>query len=145
MSVSLCSSINTSVYPPPLKNLPKKGFSFGLGGIGGTLGVSRGTPGASGGTLEVPGVTQRVPWRYLGISPRRSNKVIKFIVYFFLYWCFFPHRLIYLVSPICAIFKASALWSDAFYKSKCLSVCLFVRLWIRDLWSKGVSLILAYF
>ena len=29
-----------------------------------------------------------------------------------------------LVSPVCGIFKASALWADAFYKSKCPSVCL---------------------
>ena len=29
------------------------------------------------------------------------------------------------------IFKASALWADAFYKSKCPSVCMFVRLFVR--------------
>ena len=28
--------------------------------------------------------------------------------------------------PICEIFKASALWADAFYKSKCPSMCLSV-------------------
>ena len=31
-----------------------------------------------------------------------------------------------------AIFKASALWADAFYKSKCSSVCLFVCLFTFD-------------
>ena len=29
------------------------------------------------------------------------------------------------------IFKASAFWADAFYKSKCPSVCLSVRLFVR--------------
>ena len=31
------------------------------------------------------------------------------------------------------IFKASALWADAFYKSKCPSVCLSVRLSVCSL------------
>ena len=29
------------------------------------------------------------------------------------------------------IFKASALWADAFYKSKCPSVCVSVRVFVR--------------
>ena len=32
--------------------------------------------------------------------------------------------------PLDAIFKASALWADAFYKSKCPYVCLFVCLFV---------------
>ena len=52
-----------------------------------------------------------------------------------------------------SLFKALALWADAFYKSKCLSVCPCVctkhggnhaSRWITDLRSKGVLLILAY-
>ena len=35
------------------------------------------------------------------------------------------------MSPVCGIFKASALWADAFYKSKCPSVCLSVCLFVR--------------
>ena len=46
------------------------------------------------------------------------------------YRCYYPHRSRDALSPVCGIFKASALWASR---------------WIRDLWSKGVSLILAYF
>ena len=44
------------------------------------------------------------------------------------YRCYYPHRSRDALSPVCGIFKASALWADAFYKSKCPSVCLPVRL-----------------
>ena len=36
-----------------------------------------------------------------------------------------PHHLC--MSLLFITFKASALWADAFYKSKCPSVCVFVR------------------
>ena len=35
------------------------------------------------------------------------------------------------MNSIISLFKASALWADAFYKLKCLSVCLSVRLFVR--------------
>ena len=42
----------------------------------------------------------------------------------------------------CTIFKASALWADAFYKSKCpyicLSVCLFVCLFTFEVLFNGL-------
>ena len=38
--------------------------------------------------------------------------------------CYYPHWSRDALSPVCEIFKASALWADAFYKSKCPSVCL---------------------
>ena len=44
------------------------------------------------------------------------------------YRCYYPHRSRDALSPVCGIFKASALWADAFQKSICPSVCLFVRL-----------------
>ena len=42
--------------------------------------------------------------------------------------CYYPHTSRESVSPVCVIFKASAIWADAFYKSKCPYVCLFVCL-----------------
>ena len=44
------------------------------------------------------------------------------------YRCYYPHRSRDALSPVCGIFKASALWADAFYKSKCPYVCVFVCL-----------------
>ena len=37
------------------------------------------------------------------------------------------------LSPNAVFFKASALWADAFYKSKCPPVCLSVRVCVRSL------------
>ena len=42
------------------------------------------------------------------------------------YWCYYPHQSRDALSAICGIFKASALWAHAFYKSKCPYVCLCV-------------------
>ena len=36
------------------------------------------------------------------------------------------------------VFKASALWADAFYKSKCPSVCLSVRLFTFEVQFNGL-------
>ena len=50
---------------------------------------------------------------------------------FFQVWLIFgvcPKYRFLLNGLFCIIFKASALWADAFYKSKCPSVCVFVRL-----------------
>ena len=44
------------------------------------------------------------------------------------YQCYYPHLPSESVSAVCGIFKASALWADSFYKSKCPYVCLFVCL-----------------
>ena len=41
-------------------------------------------------------------------------------------WCYYPHMLKDSVPPVCGICKASALWADAFYKSRCASVCVSV-------------------
>ena len=43
-----------------------------------------------------------------------------------LYRSYYPHRSRDSLSPVCGIFKASALWAYAFYKSICPSVCLSV-------------------
>ena len=42
---------------------------------------------------------------------------------FFWYWCYYLHWSRGSLSSVCEIFKASALWADAFYKSKCPCVC----------------------
>ena len=41
-------------------------------------------------------------------------------------------------------FKASALWADAFYKSKCPSYCLSVRLFVRPSVCPSMCLLLRY-
>ena len=48
-----------------------------------------------------------------------------------------------LISPVAwhqyrCLFKASALWADAFYKSKCLSVCVFVCLFTFEVLFNGL-------
>ena len=53
-------------------------------------------------------------WRKMGLKIEGPAKI---------HYDFFPGYVI--------IFKASALWADAFYKSKCPSVCLSVRLSVR--------------
>ena len=44
-----------------------------------------------------------------------------------------PHILI--LSKVWLLFKALALWADAFYKLKCPSVCVFVCLFAPTFWS----------
>ena len=50
-----------------------------------------------------------------------SKKNVLFCQFWYKGFC--PHTLSDLVSPVCRIFKAYALWADVFYKSKCPSVC----------------------
>ena len=40
------------------------------------------------------------------------------------YRCFYPHQSRDALSPVRGIFKASALWADAFYKSICPYICV---------------------
>ena len=42
-------------------------------------------------------------------------------------WWYYPHRSRDLGSPVCKIFKESALWADSFYRSKCPYVFLSVH------------------
>ena len=55
-----------------------------------------------------------------------------FNLYYYYYFFFYPYTSRDLVSSVCKVFKASALWADAFYKLicpyVCVSVCLSVRL-----------------
>ena len=41
---------------------------------------------------------------------------------FFWYPCYYPHRSRYALCPVCGIFKASALWTDAFIEWRCQSI-----------------------
>ena len=45
------------------------------------------------------------------------------------------------VSPVC-VFKASALWADAFSKSKSPYVCVFVCSFVRDTFSLRLTVFL---
>ena len=72
-------------------------------------------------------------------------------------WCNFSYERFFLKLPkwklklfsilmflLCDIFKASALWADAFYKSKCPSVCPSVRLFVRPSVCPSVCSLLRY-
>ena len=50
--------------------------------------------------------------------------------------------MIFFVRKGCVIFKASALWADAFYKSKCPPVCLCVCVFVCSLLSYRLNVFL---
>ena len=64
---------------------------------------------------------------------------------FFLYWCYYPHwsRDLFF-SPVCEIFKESALWANYFYKSNgCMYVCLSAGLSVRHTFSLRLTVFLS--
>ena len=80
-------------------------------------------------------------------SPKDNQTIFfffcPFLLLFYWYWCYYLHTVRESMSPVCVIFKASALCVDDFYKSKCPYVCLCVCLFVRQTFSLLLTVFLS--